>query len=1601
MVTTTINDNDQSIWTITGDAVVDEGNAARYTVALSGVLQQGETALVALTLTDVDTGSTDYANFVSAVNAAIGTRTDLSFDGTTLTFTSDGSPMEDLVIDLVAVDDVLVEGVEDYRIAISSASSTSGSDISIGSDDLVTTTINDNDAVQWNIVGDAEVDEGGGAVYRISIDGVLQAGENSTVQVDFSDIETDVFDAENLFNAITAAVASRPELSFDPATGRLTATGTGQPITELIVPLTARDDSVIEGPESFEIQLTDSASTSGVATGIDAVQDRVTTTINDTVGDGGSMERAIWSLASDQIVLEGAASNFQLSLQGNLQAGEVVTVELGLNDVTTTGSDYGGFSAAVADAVAGYAGPGSVAWDGATLSFTSDGSGPMADLFFSLDTVDDGFGEGPEDFDVVISNAGSVSGAGVAIDGQANTATTTIDDSVGPNADAVTWSIIGDSEIDEGGIARYTLFTTELGGGESTTVDIVAINVDTSGADYADFSAAVLAAVDAYNTGANPGTASFDGTSLTFTADADGQALDGFEIELPATDDSLAEGPEVVRIELTNVSSSTGVAGAVESAASAVATTIRDTVGVGGPLDPGGQWSLIGDAVVDEGSFANYTITVSGQLQSGEQSSVELVISDIDTTANDYRLLSTAVADAVASYNADSTNSGSLAWDGTTLTFTSTGDGPMDNLVIAIGASDDRLAEGPEQFNLSLVNPSSSTGINASISSSENQVITTIIDNDQPLWSITGPTVTSEGADAVFTVSLGGTLQAGQNVAIEIDLADLETDSSDYGDFFAAIQTAAASNPDVTFDSFTGTIEYTAPADGATMADLVIVLPIAADSLSESPERFTVGLTGASSSGGLMPTVDTDNATVTTTINGSPILEDDFEFTGVNVPLVSGVLANDSDPDGDQLQVVAVNGTTIDGDIATANGNVRFNANGSYTYTPNDDFSGIDSFVYTVVDEAGNRESATVEIAVNRAAIGIAKSAADAVVNAANPDLWDVTFVIVVENLGDVSLDQLVLLDDINAMVGDAFVSASLPVIDGFVGSGAIPSVNGDWAGDTSQNILMGGQIDPGDRFEVTFTATIDLGQGNLLQGLSNQATASGQGINPDSTPMRNSDGTPVVATDVSDQGSDPASENGVVATDDGVAGNDATEILIADLGIAKSIAETPVLLDNGNYQVTFEVVVANTGTVDLASLTLEENLERQFGDALVNVGPLQLTRPPADPFSNINLNENFDGFSQPDFVDGVYNNVLAVGDSFAVTLTIELNPLNVGGNLSNQVAGAADAVNRVGQALTRADGNPLVARDISDSGVDPFTNNSDSADDTGTQSDATSVVLPPVPLGEISGTVFVDANGNQVFDPGERGIEGVEINLTGSDVFGSAVDLTVLTDSQGNYVFTGLNAGLYEVAEVQPQEFIDGADASPSAALVGNDRLAGLRLGFGQQLSGNNFGEGLSGTSGNPASLPPLLNFGGQLLSNRISDFLAGPGPIYSGVAIESNRSPLALDSGRAVSGGYATEFAGPMSENSSSAMAVDGECCQGVEVTEGEWAGVECAESGVAVDEVVQGDGEILCDRCDEEATACQSCQDCGNCCGCGDAGFPQRGGVLHRISNWLRRR
>jgi gliding motility-associated-like protein len=104
---------------------------------------------------------------------------------------------------------------------------------------------------------------------------------------------------------------------------------------------------------------------------------------------------------------------------------------------------------------------------------------------------------------------------------------------------------------------------------------------------------------------------------------------------------------------------------------------------------------------------------------------------------------------------------------------------------------------------------------------------------------------------------------------------------------------------------------------------------------------------------GIPTKCDTTTITIIVTpVNDPPVAVNDFyttnEDTPLNVPTGTGVRINDNDnADGNPVTSLTIDNTPITG---PANGTLTLSGTGSFVYTPNANFFGVDSFVYRVCD---------------------------------------------------------------------------------------------------------------------------------------------------------------------------------------------------------------------------------------------------------------------------------------------------------------------------------------------------------------------------------------------------------------------------------------------------------------------------------------------------------------------------------------------------------------------------------------------------------------------------------------------------------------------------
>jgi len=104
---------------------------------------------------------------------------------------------------------------------------------------------------------------------------------------------------------------------------------------------------------------------------------------------------------------------------------------------------------------------------------------------------------------------------------------------------------------------------------------------------------------------------------------------------------------------------------------------------------------------------------------------------------------------------------------------------------------------------------------------------------------------------------------------------------------------------------------------------------------------------------------DTATATVTVSVaNDAPVVQSDSAETVSGVPVLIDVLANDSDPNGDALELISVSAAS-GGTTSIVGDSVRYESDGGFT--------GTDSFTYTVRDAGGAEVTGEVTVTVTPA----------------------------------------------------------------------------------------------------------------------------------------------------------------------------------------------------------------------------------------------------------------------------------------------------------------------------------------------------------------------------------------------------------------------------------------------------------------------------------------------------------------------------------------------------------------------------------------------------------------------------------------------------------
>ncbi len=538
--------------------------------------------------------------------------------------------------------------------------------------------------------------------------------------------------------------------------------------------------------------------------------------------------------------------------------------------------------------------------------------------------------------------------------------------------------------------------------------------------------------------------------------------------------------------------------------------------------------------------------------------------------------------------------------------------------------------------------------------------------------------------------------------------------------------------------------------------------------------------------------VDTATARIHVTGQGqpnrAPDAQDDFAGTNQGQTVTIDVLANDSDPDGDEIFLSSL----ADG----ANGFVNLNNDGTVSYTPNEGFVGTDTFSYHIIDSNGVTNDATVTVDVFNV-----NGRPDAIDDFASVESGGIVTIDALGNDIDPDNDPLSIIE----IMGTGPVNGTAAVIDnqikytanaGFVGNDTLAYQISDGNGGTDiAQITI--NVTQGNRAPIAKndTASTNKGERISINVLSNDSDPDGDALTVSSL------GQPVNGTVIlNDDGTVSYTPNA------GFVGNDVFAYHITD----------------GNGEIsdaTVSVTVKETTPVDPKTgfignrVFFDENANGRLDSTEGGAAGVRVTLSSAGQDGTFGTFDDVTVGSQVTATGGYYGFGELAAGNYKVTFSDLPNGLaftapNVGGD--ENLDSDADPTTGMTAGINLAPGQSLVNVDagvIKSTTVDPKT-------------------------GFIGNRVFLDANQNGVLDGSEGGVDGIHVTLAGAGqdgTFGTADDVirSQVTGNGGYYGFSNLAAGQYKVAfsklpdglsftsaNVGINENID-SDANPSTGIT------------------------------------------------------------------------------------------------------------------------------------------------------------------------------------------
>ncbi len=609
---------------------------------------------------------------------------------------------------------------------------------------------------------------------------------------------------------------------------------------------------------------------------------------------------------------------------------------------------------------------------------------------------------------------------------------------------------------------------------------------------------------------------------------------------------------------------------------------------------------------------------------------------------------------------------------------------------------DDAIDENSETFTLTATR-TAGLASNASVAGTG-----TIDDNDAaPSVSINDVSRNENAGTATFTV----TLSAASGLTVTVN--------------YATANGSAVSGADYTAAS--GTLTFT---PGVTTQNIIVAL--LDDTTYEGNENFTVQLTAPGNAtigdgNGLGTIVENDNAVPVAVADTATTPEE----VAVNIP----VLANDTDANGDVLNVTTAT-------VPAAQGTVTINADKTLRFTPATNFNGTATISYSISDGNGGTASSTATVTVtpvNDAPVAVNDTATTAEDTAAT----------------------------INVLANDTDVDGNTLN----VATATVPAAQGTVTINADKTL----RFTPATNFNGTATISYSINDGN---GGTASATVTVT-VTPANDP-------PVAVNDTATTAEDTVATINVLTNDTDVDGNTlnvATATVPAAQGTVtinadKTLRFTPALNFNGTATISYSINDGNGGTAS-AQVTVTVTP--------VNDAPVANNDTATTPEDTV---VNFAVLGNDSDVDGdtlsvttatvpAAQGTVAINADKTLRFTPALNfngPATISYSISDGNGGTASA-----QAVVTVSGvndAPVANNDTATTPEDTAATITVLTNDTDADGNPLSVTTATVPAAQ--GTVTINANGTLLFTPAANFNGTATISYTISDGNGGSASAQV-----------------------------------------------------------------------------------------------------------------------------------------------------------------------------------------------------------------------------------